>query len=84
MLAVDFVADPVTRRKFDPALKVAYRISNAARERGFITGPMPQSEAVGFAPPLVLTRSDAEQIVDSVTSAARQVVDELAKETVLA
>jgi L-2,4-diaminobutyrate transaminase len=84
MLAVDFVADPATRRKFDPALKVAYRISTAARERGVITRAMPQSDAVGFAPPLILTRTDAEQIVDLVASAARQVVDELAKETVLA
>jgi L-2,4-diaminobutyrate transaminase len=84
MLAVDFVADPATRRKFDPALKVAYRVSNAARERGVITRAMPQSEAVGFAPPLVLTPRDAEEIVEIVASAARQVVEELAKETVLA
>lgn len=84
MLAVDFVADPATRRRFDPALKVAYRVSNAARARGVIIRPMPQSEAVGFAPPLVLTRGDAEEIVDIVASAARQVVEELAKETVLA
>jgi L-2,4-diaminobutyrate transaminase len=84
MLAVDFVADPATRRRFDPALKVAYRISTAARERGLITRAMPQSEAVGFAPPLILTRKDAEEIVDIAASAARQVVEELAKETVLA
>jgi L-2,4-diaminobutyrate transaminase len=84
MLAVDFVADPATKRRFDPALKVAYRISTAARERGVITRAMPQSEAVGFAPPLILTRQDAEEIVDIVASAARQVVEELAKETALA
>lgn len=84
MLAVDFVADPATRRRLDPALKVAYRISTAARARGVITRAMPQSEAVGFAPPLILTRKDAEQIVDIVAAAAREVVEELAKETVLA
>jgi adenosylmethionine-8-amino-7-oxononanoate aminotransferase len=39
---------------------------------------------VGFAPPLVLTRGDAEQIVDIVASAARQVIEELANEAVLA
>jgi L-2,4-diaminobutyrate transaminase len=83
MLAVEFVADPGTRRKLDPALKVAYRVSTAARERGLITRAMPQSEAVGFAPPLILTRQDAEQIVDITAAAARQVVEELAKETVL-
>ncbi len=84
MLAVDFVADPATRRKLDPALKVAYRVSTAARERGVITRAMPQSEAVGFAPPLILSREDAEEIVALVASAARQVVEELARETVLA
>jgi L-2,4-diaminobutyrate transaminase len=84
MLAVEFVADPATRRKFDPALKVAYRISTTARERGLITRAMPQSEAIGFAPPLILTRHDAEQIVAIAAAAAHQVVEELTKETVLA
>jgi L-2,4-diaminobutyrate transaminase len=83
MLAVDFVADRATKKRFDPALKVAYRIASAARERGVITRAMPQSEAVGFAPPLILTRKDAEQIVELVASAALQVVEELAKEAAL-
>jgi L-2,4-diaminobutyrate transaminase len=84
MLAVDFVADPATKRRFDPELKVAYRISAAARERGLITRAMPQSEAVGFAPPLIVTRQDADQIVEIAASAARQVVAELVQETALA
>jgi L-2,4-diaminobutyrate transaminase len=84
MLAVDFVADPKTKRRFDPAQKVAYRIANAARERGVITRAMPQSEAVGFAPPLILTRADAAEIVDRVASATRQVVDELTREAAFA
>jgi len=80
MLAVEFAADPATKQRFDPALKVAYRISAAARERGLITRAMPQSEAIGFAPPLILTRKDADQIVEIASAATRQVIDELSRE----
>jgi len=80
MLAVEFVADPATKRRLDPELKVAYRISALAREKGLITRAMPQSEALGFAPPLVLTRNEADQIVDIAAASTRQVIDELTRE----
>jgi L-2,4-diaminobutyrate transaminase len=80
MLAVEFVADPAEKRRLDPALKVAYRISSEARERGLITRAMPQSEAIGFAPPLVLTRGEADQIVEIAAASTRQILDELARD----
>jgi len=80
MLAVEFVADPATKKRLDPALKTAYRISALAREKGLITRAMPQSEAIGFAPPLVLTRSEADQIVEIAAVATREVMDELSRE----
>jgi L-2,4-diaminobutyrate transaminase len=80
MLAVEFVADPATKQRLDPALKAAYRISALAREKGLITRAMPQSEALGFAPPLVLTRSEADQIVEIAAASTRQVIDELVRE----
>lgn len=80
MLAVEFVADPATKRRLDSAFKVAYRISARAREKGLITRAMPQSESIGFAPPLVLTRGDADQIVDIAAASTREVLDELARE----
>ena len=84
MLAVEFVADPATKQRLDSALKVASRISALAREKGLITRAMPQSEALGFAPPLVLTRSEADQIVEIAAAATRQVIDELTREGTLA
>jgi L-2,4-diaminobutyrate transaminase len=80
MLAVEFVADPATKKRLEPSLTVAYRISKQAREKGLITRAMPQSEALGFAPPLVLTRSDADQIVEIAAASTRQVLDELSRE----
>ena len=80
MLAVEFVADPAIKKRLDPALKVAYRISALSREKGLITRAMPQSEALGFAPPLVLTRSEADQIVEIAAESTRQVLDKLTRE----
>jgi len=80
MLAVEFAADPATKQRLDPALKVAYRISARAREKGLITRAMPQSESLGFAPPLVLTRSEADQIVEIAAAATREILDELTRE----
>ncbi|WP_263351136.1 aminotransferase [Acidicapsa acidisoli] len=82
MLAVEFVADPATKKRLDPALKVAYRISTLAREKGLITRAMPQSDAIGFAPPLILTRGDADKIVEIAAASTRLVIDELTREGV--
>jgi len=83
MLAVEFVADPATKKRLDPALKVATRISALAREKGLITRAMPQSEAIGFAPPLVLSRSEADEIVEIAASATREVIDAVTRESKL-
>jgi L-2,4-diaminobutyrate transaminase len=80
MLAVEFVADPATKRRLDPSLTVTYRISKRARELGLITRAMPQSEALGFAPPLVLNHEDADQIVAIASRATREVLDEITRE----
>jgi L-2,4-diaminobutyrate transaminase len=86
MLAVEFAAHPpshpASRRRFDPALGVAQRIAKRAREHGLIARAMPHSDAIGFAPPLVLTRADAGEIVAIAASATRQVLDELTREGV--
>jgi L-2,4-diaminobutyrate transaminase len=44
---------------------------------------MPQSEALGFAPPLVLTRAEADQIVEIAADSTRRVIDELIRESVV-
>ncbi len=82
MLAVEFVADPVTRRRLDPGLTLTYRVSKRAREKGLITRAMPMSEALGFSPPLVLTRAEADEIVEIAAAATREVLDELSREGV--
>jgi L-2,4-diaminobutyrate transaminase len=83
MAAIEFVADPATKKRFDPALKVGARISKAARDLNLIARAMPHGEILGFAPPLVATRQDVDQMVDIAHRSAQKVIDELAKEGAL-
>lgn len=83
MAAIEFVADPATKKRFDPALKVGARISKAARDLNLIARAMPHGEILGFAPPLIATRQDVDQMVDIAHRSVQKVIDELAKEGAL-
>ncbi|MER9702572.1 aspartate aminotransferase family protein [Mesorhizobium sp. M0146] len=80
MGAVEFVADSHNRKRFDPTLKVGARISKAARDRGLIARAMPHGDILGFAPPLVITKAEVEEIVGIAESAVRFVMDELTRD----
>lgn len=77
--AIEFVADRQTKRRFDPELKVGARISKAARDHGLIARAMPHGDILGFAPPLVVSEGEIDEIVDLAYRATKQVMDELAK-----
>lgn len=76
--AIEFVADRQTKRRFDPDLKVGARISKAARDLGLIARAMPHGDILGFAPPLVVSESEIDEIVDLAYRATKKVMDELA------
>lgn len=80
--ALEFVANRESKTRFDPVLKVGARISKAARDRGLIARAMPHGEILGFAPPLVTTRDEIDEIVAIAEKAVRQVMDELARDKV--
>lgn len=82
--AIEFVADRQTKRRFDPQLKVGARVSKAARDRGLIVRAMPHGDILGFAPPLVISDNEVDEIVDLAYRATRQVMDELATESATA
>lgn len=82
--AVEFVADRHAKRRFDPQLKVGARISKAARDRGLIARAMPHGDILGFAPPLVVSETEIDEIVDLAYRATKQVMDELANESATA
>lgn len=74
MAAVEFVEDKDDRRFFDPARKIGPAVSAALLERGVIGRAMPQGDILGFAPPLCLTRDEADTVVKAATQAVRSVL----------
>jgi len=82
LAAIEFVADRDVKRRFDPALKVGARISKAARDRGLIARAMPHGDILGFAPPLVMTMAEVDEMIGLTALAIRQVTDELTREGV--
>jgi len=72
------MADKPGRQPFDAALKVGPKVSAAALRRGVIARAMPHGDILGFAPPLVTTQADVDEIVGIV----REAVDEVATQTI--
>ena len=77
LAAVEMVEDKADRRLFDPARKVGPQVAAALLERGVIARAMPQGDILGFAPPLCLTKAEADVIVDAVKGAVEHVAARL-------
>jgi len=73
LAAVEFVEDRETRRFFDPAAKVGGRVAAALLQRSVVARAMPEGDIIGFAPPLCLTRGEADTIVEAIKGAAAEV-----------
>ena len=74
MAAVEFVEDKNDRRFFDPSRAIGIQVATALAERGVIARAMPQGDILGFAPPLCLTREEADIIVDATCGAIEAVM----------
>ena len=74
LAAVELVEDKAARRLYDPAKKVGPQVAAAMLEKGVIARAMPQGDIIGFAPPLCLTRAEADVIVEATDAAVKEVV----------
>ncbi|QJQ95801.1 MULTISPECIES: aminotransferase [Halomonadaceae] len=77
LAALEFSPNPAMRQSFDPSLKVGPRIAAAALDENLIARAMPQGEILGFAPPLVTSRDEVDEIVARARRAVDRVLDEL-------
>ncbi|QDL92057.1 aspartate aminotransferase family protein [Paroceanicella profunda] len=73
LCALEFVADRDTRRFLDPALKTGPAVAAALLRHGVIGRAMPQGDILGFAPPLCLSREEADTIVAATHAAVTEV-----------
>ncbi len=77
LAAIEFVADKEKKQRFDTSLKVGAQISASALERGVIARAMPHGDILGFAPPLVTTKNDVDDIIGRVAGAVDHVTKSL-------
>jgi L-2,4-diaminobutyrate transaminase len=84
LAAIEFVQDRATKSRFDPAMKVGARVSKAARDRNLIARAMPHGDILGFAPPLIMSTEEVDEMLDITLAAVHQVMGELARERAIA
>ena len=73
LAAVEFVADKDDRVFFDASQKIGPQVATALAERGVIGRAMPQGDILGFAPPLCLTREEADTVIAAAADAVKSV-----------
>ena len=76
LCAVEFVQERDPRTFFEPAKAVGAQVAAALLKRGVIARAMPQGDILGFAPPLCLTRTEADQIVARTVEAVEEVFND--------
>ena len=74
LCAVEFVEDRETRKFYDPAKKIGPQVAAALLGHGVIARAMPQGDILGFAPPLCLTRDEADEVVGKTAKAVAEVL----------
>lgn len=74
LCAVEFVEDREKRTFYDPAKKVGPAVTAALLKRGVIGRAMPQGDILGFAPPLCLTRAEADEVAGKTAEAVKEVL----------
>ena len=73
LCAVELVQDKDDRVFFDPASKIGPSIAAAMAEDDVIVRAMPQGDIIGLAPPLCLTRKEADIVVAATQRAVKKV-----------
>ena len=74
LCAIEFVEDRAAHRFFDPSRKLGPALAAALLSRGVVGRAMPQSDIIGFAPPLCLTSAEADTIVEAMVGAVKDIL----------
>lgn len=74
LIAVEFVEDKRSRRLYEPQGRVGAEVADALLGHGVIGRAMPQGDILGIAPPLCITRGEADIIVEAVRKSVEDVL----------
>jgi L-2,4-diaminobutyrate transaminase len=74
LCAVELVKDRDDRVFFEPEDKIIGQVVAKMLDRGVIARAMPQSDIIGFAPPLCLSKAEADEVVAATQAAVKEVL----------
>lgn len=77
LAAIEFAEDPRAKRRFDPSRLVGAQLAAACIEQGVISRAMPHGDILGFAPPLIITPDEIDDVVGRVKLAVDKVTQSL-------
>ncbi len=79
--AVELVANRQTKEKFDPAAKVGARWVKLIEQNGVIGRAVP-GESLCFSPPLVISRSEVDEMIDRIGKSLDELTVQLRREKI--
>jgi L-2,4-diaminobutyrate transaminase len=77
MVAVEFVADKKSRRFFDPEAQPHRIVSRRVLDEGVLVRALPYADVTSFSPPLCITRSDIDEVVERYARGLDRAMPEL-------
>ncbi|MFC0408213.1 aspartate aminotransferase family protein [Roseomonas elaeocarpi] len=78
--AVEMVEDKATHRNFDPARKLGARLAKLCEAHGVIVRGL-ANDAVAFSPPLIITESEVDEMLERFGAALEAFTVELRRES---
>jgi adenosylmethionine-8-amino-7-oxononanoate aminotransferase len=75
LIGVEFVKDPATKEKFPPDVKFGLQVGQRALEKGLLLRFDP--DWIAFAPPLVMSDSELDQMMDIFIQSASEVLQQV-------
>jgi L-2,4-diaminobutyrate transaminase len=73
LAAIEFAQNPAEKQRFDAERRIGAQLAAACLEEGVIVRSMPHGDILGFAPPLVITRDEVDDVVKRVVRAVERV-----------
>jgi len=70
--AVEFVRDRELKQPFDPVGSFCARVTDICWRLGLIVRPMPKSDTIGLAPPLITTTAEIDAMVSILETAVNE------------
>ncbi len=74
LIAVEFVEDKASRKRYDNVGAVGGQLAAALLKRGVIARAMPQGDILGFAPPLCISKEECDKVVSALHGAIEEVL----------